>query len=120
MPRSHGFEIETEIACEAVARGLRVIEVPVDYHPRIEGTTSKLRAFRDGRRILRTIVAEGVRLRPLRFLIGLAVLLALPAVLGPWPVAVASLLAWALAASLVARRGVPAPNDVAAHESVSS
>ncbi len=37
---------------------------PVPYHPRIAGTTSKLRAFRDGRRILATIVKLGVRLRP--------------------------------------------------------
>ena len=50
--RSSGFEIETELASEAVARGLRVVEISVPYHPRIAGTTSKLRAFRDGRRIL--------------------------------------------------------------------
>lgn len=64
--RSSGFEIETELAGEAAARGLRVIEISVPYHPRIAGTTSKLRAFRDGRRILATIIALGIRLRPLR------------------------------------------------------
>lgn len=66
--RSSGFEIETELSSEAVARGLRVVEVPVPYHPRIAGTVSKLRAFRDGRRILTTIVAQGIRLRPWRLL----------------------------------------------------
>jgi glycosyltransferase involved in cell wall biosynthesis len=66
--RSSGFEIETELAGEAVARGLRVIEISVPYHPRIAGTTSKLRAFRDGRRILAMIVKLGVRLRPLRLI----------------------------------------------------
>ena len=40
--RSAGFEIETELASEAVARGLRVVEIPVPYHPRIAGTESKL------------------------------------------------------------------------------
>ena len=41
--RSAGFEIETELASEAVARGMRVVEVPVPYHPpRIAGTASKL------------------------------------------------------------------------------
>ena len=35
---------------------MRVVEVPVAYHPRIAGTASKLRAFRDGLRIVRTIV----------------------------------------------------------------
>ena len=36
--RSSGFEIETELAGEAVARGLRVVEISVPYHPRIAGT----------------------------------------------------------------------------------
>ena len=66
---SAGFEIETELAGEAAARGLRVVEISVPYHPRIAGTTSKLRAFRDGRRILATIIALGVRLRPLRLIL---------------------------------------------------
>jgi glycosyltransferase involved in cell wall biosynthesis len=85
-PRSGGFEIETELASEAVARGLRVVEVPVPYRPRIAGTASKLRAFRDGRRILATIVMQSAWLRPWRLaavaggvaaLIGLAVLAAM-------------------------------------------
>ncbi len=66
--RSAGFEIETELASEAVARGMRVVEVPVPYHPRIAGTVSKLRAFRDGRRILTMIVAQGLRFRPWRLI----------------------------------------------------
>jgi glycosyltransferase involved in cell wall biosynthesis len=65
-PRSGGFEIETELASEAVAKGLRVVEAAIPYHPRFAGTVSKLRAFRDGRRILFTIVAQSVRLRPWR------------------------------------------------------
>lgn len=69
MLRSSGFEIETELAGEAAARRLRVLEVSVPYHPRIAGTTSKLRAFRDGRRILAMIVRLGIRLRPLRLLL---------------------------------------------------
>jgi glycosyltransferase involved in cell wall biosynthesis len=61
--RSTGFEIETELASEAVARGLRVLEIPVLYRPRIAGSQSKLRAFRDGLRILATIVGQSVRWR---------------------------------------------------------
>ncbi len=67
--RSEGFEIETELTSEAVARGLRVVEISVPYHPRIAGTQSKLSAFRDGRKILATIVKQGVRLRPLRLVL---------------------------------------------------
>ena len=65
-PRSSGFEIETELAGEAVARGMRVGESPVSYRPRIAGTASKLRAFADGRRILAAIVALSLRHRPWR------------------------------------------------------
>lgn len=77
--RSSGFEIETELTGEAVARGLRTAEVPVPYHPRIAGTESKLRAFRDGRRIAITIAVLAIRLRPWRsaaYLIGAAAAIA--------------------------------------------
>jgi glycosyltransferase involved in cell wall biosynthesis len=64
--RSSGFEIEVELATEAVSRRLRIVEIEVPYHPRIAGTQSKLRAFRDGWRILTTIVLQSLRLRPIR------------------------------------------------------
>ncbi len=67
--RSTGFEIETEIAGAAVAKGLRMVEIPVAYYPRIAGTESKLRAFRDGLRILVTIVVLSARLRRLRLVV---------------------------------------------------
>lgn len=54
--RSEGFEIETELAIEAVVHHFKTVEIPVPYRPRIAGTVSKLRAFRDGRRILKTII----------------------------------------------------------------
>jgi hypothetical protein len=66
--RSSGFEIETELASMAIARRMRVVEVPVPYLPRIVGTASKLKAFRDGRRILTMIVIQSLRLRPWRLL----------------------------------------------------
>lgn len=68
-PKSRGFEIETELTAEAIARDLRVVEVAVSYHPRFAGTSSKLRAFRDGFRILRTIFERSARLRPIRFVL---------------------------------------------------
>lgn len=80
--RSAGFEIESEIAAEAVARGLASVEVPVPYRPRIAGTTSKLKAFRDGRRILAMIAARSLALRPWRPLLLLALLALLVAALG--------------------------------------
>jgi glycosyltransferase involved in cell wall biosynthesis len=64
--RSSGFEIETELACEAVAHRLRVVEIEIPYRPRIAGTESKLRAYHDGLRILHTILIRSLRLRPYR------------------------------------------------------
>ncbi len=65
-PRSRGFEIETELASKAVAHWLRTVEVPVPYRPRIAGSASKLKAFRDGLRIVATILRQSLRLRPWR------------------------------------------------------
>jgi glycosyltransferase involved in cell wall biosynthesis len=66
---SEGFEIETELAIEAVSRKLRTLEVSVPYRPRIVGTVSKLSAFRDGRRILKTIIAQALRRDPARVIL---------------------------------------------------
>lgn len=89
--RSSGFEIETELASEAVGRRLPVVEVPVPYRPRIAGTVSKLRVFRDGVRISVTIVRQSLRLRPWRIcgLLGAGLLVA-AASLGSWNVAYAA------------------------------
>jgi glycosyltransferase involved in cell wall biosynthesis len=52
-----GFEIETLINIRVAASGLRVREVSSIEHLRIHGT-SNLNTFRDGVRVLRTIVSE--------------------------------------------------------------
>lgn len=50
-----GFEIESEMTIESVKKGLRIIEVPITYLPRAEGTHTKLRPIKDGPRIVLTI-----------------------------------------------------------------
>ena len=52
-----GFEVETLIHVRTAKAGLVVKEVPSFEHPRIHGV-SNLNAFRDGLRVLRTIVSE--------------------------------------------------------------
>jgi glycosyltransferase involved in cell wall biosynthesis len=52
-----GFEIETLLNLRAAAAGLAITEVPSFEHPRIHGR-SNLNAFRDGCRVLRTILTE--------------------------------------------------------------
>ncbi|HET8681783.1 MAG TPA: glycosyltransferase family 2 protein [Micromonosporaceae bacterium] len=60
---AHGFEIETELAVHAVKANLRIAEVPSMELPRRWGM-SNLHAFRDGQRVLRTLVRERVSRRP--------------------------------------------------------
>jgi glycosyltransferase involved in cell wall biosynthesis len=57
MLRGDGFEIETLISIRAAALGLRVSEVASVEAARIHGV-SNLSAFRDGQRVLRTILRE--------------------------------------------------------------
>ena len=60
---SRGFEFETEIAIRAIKVGLRIAEVPSNESNRRFGT-SNLSAFRDGKRVLRTIIRERLVSRP--------------------------------------------------------
>ena len=75
---SHGFEIETEMTVFALSQGMQLREVPVPYGSRPEGSHSKLHTFRDGYRVLRTILFLYKDYRPLQFfgLIALACLFA--------------------------------------------
>jgi glycosyltransferase involved in cell wall biosynthesis len=56
-PAHFGFEVETLIGVRALAKGLRVAEVPSIEAKRIHGT-SRLKPIRDGWRVLKTIVRE--------------------------------------------------------------
>lgn len=54
--RSEGFEIETEMTLFAASAGLAWEEIECPYFARPKGSASKLKAFRDGFRILRTLL----------------------------------------------------------------
>lgn len=77
---SDGFEIETEIAVHALELALPVAEVPTPYHARPEGSVSKLNTWRDGFRILNTILKLYRSEKPLRFFTVIGIFLALVAV----------------------------------------
>lgn len=85
---SREFEIETELTVHAMQMRMAIAEVDTSYKERPPGSTSKLRTFRDGWRILVTISNLMRNERPLLFfaLIGfmlaaLAVALGVPIVL---------------------------------------
>jgi len=62
-----GFEIETELTVHALELHMPVDELDVNYRARPEGSTSKLNTWRDGWRILRTIVRLVKSERPQAF-----------------------------------------------------
>ena len=69
---SSGFEIESELSIHALDLRLPVAEVPLHYSARPENSFSKLRTYRDGFRILLTIISMFKALQPLRFYSGFA------------------------------------------------
>ena len=75
-----GFEIETALTVHALELRMPVAEIETPYKDRPEGSASKLRTYRDGFRILRTILRLVLEVRPLALLGWLAVLFALASV----------------------------------------
>src|SRR6267154_3573361 len=64
---SDGFEIETELSVHALELALPVAEIATPYYARPEGSVSKLNTWRDGLRILGTILKLYRSEKPLRF-----------------------------------------------------
>jgi glycosyltransferase involved in cell wall biosynthesis len=80
---SNGFEIETEITVHALDLRIPLAEHPTPYGAREAGSTSKLNTFRDGWRILRTILRLVKEERPFAFFTQLgAAILAVSLILG--------------------------------------
>ncbi len=82
---AQGFETETEFTVHALELGMPVASLTSAYLPRPEGSHSKLNTFRDGFRILLTVLGLLQREKPLPFfgaiaagLAGLGLLLAIP------------------------------------------
>jgi len=77
---SGGFEIETELTVHALNLELPVDEIETPYFARPEGSVSKLSTWRDGLRILRTIVRLYRAERPLPFFCGIGLALAVASI----------------------------------------
>jgi hypothetical protein len=75
-----GFEIETELTVHALNLELPVDEIETPYFARPEGSFSKLSTWRDGLRILRTIVRLYRAERPLPFFCGIGLALAVASI----------------------------------------
>ena len=78
---SEGFEIETEMSVHALELRMPVGELATAYGARPEGSESKLSTFRDGWRILKTILTLYRIERPVLFYGGIGALLLVAAIL---------------------------------------
>lgn len=83
-----GFETETELTVHALELRMPTSEIAITYKDRPSGSVSKLNTFRDGFRILWTIVVLVKEERPMQLFSALASILALVAFLLLAPVVV--------------------------------
>ena len=75
--RTPGFEVETEMTLQCLAKRLPLAEMPVGYRRRPEASRSKLSTWSDGFLILKCVVLIFKDYKPLVFFSALAALLAL-------------------------------------------
>ncbi|HHK5595246.1 TPA: glycosyltransferase family 2 protein [Streptococcus mutans] len=64
---SPGFEIETEMSIHALDKRFKLVEVPITYKDRPEGSESKLNTFSDGFKVLKMIFNLFKDYKPLIF-----------------------------------------------------
>lgn len=81
-----GFEIETDMTLHALDKRFRIVELPVNYKDRPDGSVSKLNTFSDGLKVLFTIGNILRYYRPMLFFGAAASLLALVGLLAGLPV----------------------------------
>ena len=81
-----GFESETELTVHALSLKLPVAEVETPYYARPQGSSSKLQTYRDGIRILGTIVRLLKEERPLAFFSSIAAAAAICSILLAAPI----------------------------------
>ena len=81
-----GFEIETDMTLHALDKKFRIVEVPVEYKDRPEGSFSKLNTLSDGYKVIFTIVRILRHYRPFMFFGGTGILLALIGIFTAIPV----------------------------------
>jgi hypothetical protein len=77
---SGGFEIETELTVHALELELPVGEMQTSYYSRPQGSASKLNTWRDGARILKTVLRLYRAERPLPLFTGIGASLGIVAV----------------------------------------
>lgn len=67
-----GFEIETEMTIFALYHNFRIVEIPIAYQDREEGSDSKLNTYSDGIKVIRTIFDLFRDTKPMSFFSAIA------------------------------------------------
>ena len=64
---SDSFDIEVEMTVEAIAKGFKVIEIPIHYSVRKDASATKLNPLGDGFKIARTLLFVLMNVNPIKF-----------------------------------------------------
>ncbi len=83
---SKGFEIETEMTIHAVDKNFKLVEIPVTYRDRPEGSESKLNTYSDGIKVLKTIATLFKEYKPSLFFTFISIILIIMALILGIPV----------------------------------
>ncbi len=83
---SKGFEIETEMTIHAVDKNFKLVEIPVTYRDRPEGSESKLNTYSDGIKVLKTIATLFKEYKPSLFFSFISIILIIMALILGTPV----------------------------------
>lgn len=81
-----GFQLETDVTLHALDKRFRILEIPVPYKDRPEGSFSKLNTFRDGAKVIFTIAQILRYYRPMAFFGTLALIFAVAGIIAAIPV----------------------------------
>jgi len=83
---AEGFNIETDMTVHALDKRLKIIEIPIEYIDRPEGSISKLNTYKDGYLVLKTLFNIFRHFRPLLFFSFLSVIFFLLGIFLGFPV----------------------------------
>ena len=78
---SKGFEVETEMSIWAVDKNMYIVNLPINYKDRPEGSSSKLNTYSDGFKVIMTIVRLFRNYKPMAFFGIIAFALALVSII---------------------------------------
>lgn len=77
---AHGFELETDLTIFCLNYNLPMGEIPIQYRDRPKNSFSKLNTYKDGIKVLKTIIDLYRLYKPLNFFLGLSLFVLIVAI----------------------------------------